>query len=152
MSATAISGSALRGRIDEVDAHEHALMSIGREVCPACQVQDAGLQVLAAARPELPVYVVSMDGDDDWSVREDLLWPRDIRVSRAATPALVLLHRGRAVATHHGALPAHDLDAWVAAILGPAASPVPPGVSDAEQAVLDRTAPRRAQHAAVKGR
>jgi hypothetical protein len=35
---------------------------------------------------------------------------------------------------------------------GPAATPVPEGISDAEQAVLDRTAARRAQHDAVKGR
>jgi thioredoxin-like negative regulator of GroEL len=147
----------LRGRdlgacIDEVDAAPMALMALGREVCPACQTLDASLAVLADARPDLPMYVVHMDGEDDWAVREALLWPRDIRVSRAATPAIALLRNGRAVATHQGALPAFQLDAWIAEWFGPAVSPVPRGIADAEQSVLDRTAARRAQHALVKDR
>lgn len=152
MSTTALTGAGLGEVISTIDAQPRALMAIGRAICPACQVLDAGLDLVAAARPDLPVYSVSMDTDADWAVREDLLWPRDIRVSRAATPAIVLLEHGRAVASHQGALPAHDLDAWVAQHFGPAATPVPPGISTAEQAVLDRTADRRAQHAAVKGR
>ena len=152
MTPRVISGRDLGACMDEVDAAPIALMALGREVCPACQMLDASLAVIADARPDLPVYVVNMDGDDDWAVREALLWPRDIRVSRAATPAIALLRNGHAVATRQGALPAFQLDAWIAEQFGPAASPVAEGIADAEQSVLDRTAERRAQHAVVKGR
>jgi hypothetical protein len=62
------------------------------------------------------------------------------------------MSRGAVVATRFGAIPAHGLDQWMDEHFGPAATPVPEGISDAEQAVLDRTAARRAQHDAVKGR
>ena len=152
MTAVVVQGRDLADCIDDIDAAPRALVAIGRAVCPACQMLDASLAVVADARPDLAMYVVNMDDHDDWAVREPLLWPREIRVSRAATPAMVLLEHGRVVATRQGAAPAHELDAWVADAFGPAATPVPSGIADAERAVLDRTAERRAQHAAVKGR
>lgn len=152
MTPQVINGRDLAGVIAGIDAAPQALMAIGRPVCPACQMLDASLAVIADARPDLPMYVVNMETDDDWAAREPVLWPRDIRVSRAATPAMVLLERGRVVASRQGAAPAFDLDAWIAGHFGPATTPVPEGIADGEQSVLDRTADRRAQHAAVKGR
>ena len=152
MSITTINARDLHRHIEAIDAEPRALMAMGRPVCPACQVLDAGLEVIADARPDLPVYVVNLETDDDWAARETVLWPRDIRVSRSTTPAMVLLQHGHVVARRQGAAPAHDVDGWIARHFGPAATPVAQGITDAEQAVLDRTTDRRAQHLAVKAR
>lgn len=152
MSITAVNARDLADHIAAIDAAPRALMSMGRPVCPACQVLDAGMQAIANARPDLPIYVVHLETDDDWAAREAVLWPRDIRVSRSTTPAMVLLEHGHVVARRQGAAPAHLVDRWIGEHFGPAATPVAEGVTDAEQRVLDRTTGRRAQHLAVKAR
>ena len=152
MSITVVNARDLADHMADVDAAPRALMAMGRPVCPACQVLDAGLQAIADARPDLPVYIVNLETDDDWAAREAVLWPRDIRVSRSATPAMVLLQHGRVVARRQGAAPAHIVDGWIAEHFGPATTPLANGLTAAEQDVLDRTTDRRAQHLAVKAR
>jgi hypothetical protein len=147
-----IDGRSLPGRMAEVEAAERAVVVIGRPVCPACQLTGASLEAIGEARPDVLLVFVEMWGPEDWAIRGDELWPRGISVSPSAVPAVALMEKGTVVATRHGAIPAHGLDAWIAESFGPAAVPVPEGVTGAEQAVLDRTAGRRAQHDAVKGR
>ncbi|GEM_PF-580958 len=147
-----IAGRHLAERIGDVDAAPAALIAIGRPVCPACQMLPASLAVIAQARPTLAMMLVDMADEDDWVVRETVLWPRGIHVSPAAIPVLALMVDGHVVATRQGSAPAADLDAWITQTLGGAKSPVPAGVADAERAVLQRTAARRAQHRTVKDR
>ena len=152
MSITTVNARDLAGRIEAIDTEPRVLMAMGRPVCPACQVLEAGLQAVATARPDLAIYVVNLETDDDWAAREAVLWPRDIRVSRSTTPAMVLLARGRVVARRQGAAPAHQVDEWISEHFGQSDTPVVEGLTDAEQHVLDRTSDRRAQHHAVKAR
>ncbi len=152
MTLVAIMGRDLPGHMAEVDAAPRAILAIGRTVCPACQMLDASLGVIGGARPDLAVFIVGMDTEEDWAIRETVLWPRDIRVSPAAVPAMVLLEHGHVVASRQGSAPAHELDAWVTERFGPPTTEVPIGIANAEQVVLDRTAARRAQHAIVKNR
>jgi hypothetical protein len=147
-----LDGRSLPARWDEIAVSDTAVLVIGRPVCPACQVTGASLEAIGAARPDVLLVFVEMWGPEDWAIRKDALWPRGIRVSPSAVPLVALLKAGTVVATRHGAIPAHGLDAWIAESFGPAANPVPEGITDAEQEVLDRTAGRRAQHNAVKGR
>lgn len=85
----------------------------------------------------------------DWDLRERLLWPRGIRVSRASVPSLTLLVEGRPAARRDGSAPAHLLDAWLAKRLGPAERPPAPGPSAGEEALLCELAPRRAQREGI---
>lgn len=147
-----IDGRSLAGRMPEITAAEHAVLVIGRPVCPACQVTGAGLDAIGRARPGLVMAFVEMWGPEDWRARTEPGWPEGVSVSPSAVPAIALMARGRVVATRFGAVPAHDLDQWMDGFFGPADTPVPEGISAGEQEVLDRTAARRAQHDAVKGR
>ena len=147
-----IDGRSLAGRMHEVAAADEAVLVIGRPVCPACQVTGAGLEALADARPRLLMAFVEMWGPEDWRARGEDGWPDGVSVSPSAVPATVLMRRGEVVAKRFGAVPAHDLDRWMDDHFGPADAPVPEGITAAEQEVLDRTAARRAQHDAVKGR
>lgn len=145
-------GRSLAARMPDIVAAEQAVLVIGRPVCPACQVTGAGLDAITQARPDVVVAFVEMWGPEDWRARHEPGWPDGVSVSPSAVPALALMRRGEVVATRFGAVPAHDLDGWMSEHFGPAESPVPEGVTAAEQEVLDRTAARRAQHSAVKGR
>ncbi|MSO43975.1 MAG: thioredoxin [Thermoleophilia bacterium] len=147
-----IRGADLADVVGQIQAAPRILMAIGRPVCPACQMATASMSVIRAARPDVMTVIVDMATEDDWAVRESVLWPWGIRVSPAAVPALVLMESGRVVATRQGAAPAADLDAWITEFFGPPVVPVRRGIADGEQAVLDRTAARRAQHGAVRGR
>lgn len=147
-----IDGRSLAARMAEVRGADQAVLVIGRPVCPACQVTGAGLEALADARPGLFMAFVEMWGPEDWRARGEDGWPEGVTVSPSAVPATVLMRRGEVVAKRFGAVPAHDLDRWMDEHFGPAANPLPEGITEAEQAVLDRTAARRAQHDAVKGR
>ena len=147
-----IDGRSLAGRMAEIAAADQAVLVIGRPVCPACQVTGAGLDAIGQARPDLVMAFVEMWGPEDWRARTAPGWPQGVSVSPSAVPAIALMAKGSVVATRFGAVPAHDLDAWMDEFFGPATSPVPPGISAGEQEVLDRTAARRAQHDAVKGR
>lgn len=147
-----IDGRNLPARMAEIEAVERAVVVIGRPVCPACQVTGASLEAIGEARPDVLLVFVEMWGPEDWAIRKDELWPRGISVSPSAVPAVVLMEKGVVVDTRHGAVPAHGLDDWISQSFGPSTHPVPEGLTDAEQAVLDRTAARRAQHDAVKER
>lgn len=147
-----IDGRSLAARMPEIGAADEAVMVIGRPVCPACQVTGAGLEALAEARPGVLLVFVEMWGPEDWRARGDDGWPAGVTVSPSAVPATVLMRGGDVVAKRFGAVPAHDLDRWMDEHFGPAQHPVPEGITEAEQAVLNRTAARRAQHDAVKGR
>jgi hypothetical protein len=140
---------ALIARVAEAD---HALVGLGIPRCPACMLLPASLGTLAAARPDLVIGLALFERPEDWEQREELLWPRGIRVSRSSVPVLALMHRGQAVATRMGGAPAHLLDRWLAEHLGPATTPVPEGATAAETATLDAMAARRAQQTVVKGR
>jgi hypothetical protein len=129
-------------RLEGADA---GLLALGIPRCPACAPLPATLAALAAARPGLPVAYAVLERPEDWALREPLLWPRGIRVGRASVPALALLRRGRAVAARHGGGPAAELDRWLAAHLGAAASPLPAGPTAAERAALEDGAARRSQ-------
>lgn len=147
-----VDGRSLATRMDDITSADQAVLVIGRPVCPACQVTGAGLEALGTARPGLLMAFVEMWGPEDWRARTEPGWPDGVSVSPSAVPAIALMKGGEVVATRFGAVPAHDLDRWMEEFFGPADTPVPPGISAAEQEVLDRTAARRAQHDAVKGR
>ncbi len=147
-----LDGRSLGARMPEITAAGDVLMVIGRPVCPACQVTGAGLDALATARPDLLVAFVEMWGPEDWRARGGAGWPQGVSVSPSAVPVIALIRDGEVIATRFGAVPAHGLDQWLDPYIGPAANPVPRGITAAEQEVLDRTAARRAQHDAVKGR
>lgn len=127
------------------------LLGLGIPRCPATILLPASLTAVAGARPDLPIALAILADAADWAVRETLLWPRDIRVSRSIVPVLVILRDGQAVATRHGGAPAHVIDTWLTAHIGPGDTPVAPELDD-ELRELERIAARRAQHAAVTGR
>lgn len=131
---------------------EHALIGLGMPRCPACMLLSPSLTAIARARPGLVVGTSMFDGPEDWERRAELLWPRDIHVSRSSVPLLVLLARGRPVASLRGGAPAHRLDAWLQEYLGPAEYPLPAGRDPGEQRTLDELSARRAQHRLVKER
>lgn len=147
-----IDGRSLAGRMDEIAAADEAVLVIGRPVCPACQVTGAGLEALAHARPRARQSSGPHISTNAMNSRGRAGWPDGVSVSPSAVPATVLMRRGEVVAKRFGAVPAHDLDRWMDDHFGPADAPVPEGITAAEQEVLDRTAARRAQHDAVKGR
>lgn len=138
--------------IDRVAGAPHALVALGIPRCPACMLLPASLSAIAAARPGLPIGIALFERPDDWELREALLWPRGIRVSRSSVPVLALLRDGEAVATRMGGAPAHMIDRWLEPHLGPAAHPLPDGPTEAETGTLDAMARRRAQQTVVKAR
>lgn len=142
----------LRELIARIADADRALVGLGIPRCPACMLLPASLGAVAAARPDLVVGLALFERPQDWDLREELLWPRGIRVSRSSVPVLALLSRGQAVATRMGGAPAHLLDRWLAEHLGAATSPVPEGTTASEAATLDAMSARRAQQTVVKGR
>lgn len=142
----------LRDLVARVADADHALIALGIPRCPACMLLPASLSAVAAARPGLPVGIALFERPEDWDLREELLWPRGIRVSRSSVPVLALLRSGEAVATRIGGAPAHLIDRWLDPHLGPAAIPVPEGPTEAEIGTLDAMSRRRAQQTVVKGR
>jgi len=138
--------------LERVQEAPHALIGLGIPRCPACMLLPATLRAIAGARPGLEVGIALFEHPGDWELRERLLWPRGIRVSRSSVPVLALLRQGTAEATHIGGAPAHMLDAWLAGHLGPAARPIPAEATADELATLDDMAARRAQQTIVKGR
>ena len=136
--------------LDRVADADAALISLGIPRCPACLLMPPSLRELARARPGLVVGMTVFDGPEDWAKRTDLLWPRDIHVSRSSVPVLALLRRGRTVATRPGGAPAYILDDWLTEHLGPPEHPIPRAPSSAETSTLDRITARRTQQQAVK--
>lgn len=142
----------LAGLVARLDREPHGLIALGIPRCSACQLLPTTLAVVAAARPELAVGMALLERPEDWALRDELLWPRGIRVSRASVPALALLRGGRAVSRRSGGGPAHEIDAWLARSLGPPRHPLPAAPTEAELAALAGTAPRRAQRRAARAR
>ena len=138
--------------VARLDRASVALIALGIPRCPACQVLPVTLAAVAAARPGLAVGHAVLASAEDWALRDELLWPRGIRVSRSSVPALALLRDGRAVARRAGGGPASSIDAWLAGELGPAERPLPEGPTAAERVAIASTAPRRAQRVAARGR
>ena len=138
----------LLARVAEGDA----LVGLGIPRCPACMLLPASLGAVACARPGLAVGLALFERPEDWELREELLWPRGIRVSRSSVPVIALLRGGQAVATRIGGAPAHLIDRWLEPHLGPAGHPLPAETTEAERATLDHMAARRAQQTVVKGR
>lgn len=135
--------------IGRVDGAAIALVGLGIPRCPASELLAASLPAIAASRPELTVGFALLDGDD-WRLRETLLWPRGIRVSRSSVPALSLLREGSTCAHRPGGGPAERIDDWLRDELGPPARPLDPGLTAREQQALAADPRRRAQHLAVK--
>lgn len=140
---------ALEALIGRVEGASTALVGLGIPRCPASELLAASLPTIAASRPALAVGFALLDGDD-WSLRETLLWPRGIRVSRSSVPALTLLRDGSACAHRPGGGPAERIDAWLRDVLGPPARPTGPGLTTRERKALEADPARRAQHLAVK--
>lgn len=138
--------------VRRIEDAEHAFIGLGIPRCPACMLLPASLGAISEARPGLTVGLALFREAADWDLREELLWPRGIRVSRSSVPVLAVLHRGTAVATRIGGAPAHMLDRWLDEHLGPAARPVTDTTTESERATLDAMAARRAQQTVVKGR
>lgn len=139
----------LTSAIRRVEIADRALLAVGRPACPACELLEVSLGVIAAARPDLVVVSIELATPEDWSARETLLWPRGIRVSRASMPTLVLLRDGAAVDHRHAGGPAAEIDAWLATYLGPGTTPLT-GVSAFEREALGEVEHLRRRHLALR--
>jgi len=135
-----------------VDESPVALLSLGIPRCPASRALEASLEAIAESRPDLPVARVVLSSPGDWALRETMLWPREIRVSRSSVPVLVVMRDGMRAALRHGSARAQVLDAWLSTEIGPPAHAVAGGITASESAVMEETAKRRTQHMDVKGR
>ncbi|MDX6646223.1 MAG: hypothetical protein QOK40_1950 [Miltoncostaeaceae bacterium] len=147
-----VAAEPLADALARLDAAPAGLLALGIPRCPACQLLPATLDAIAAARPGLAIALVVLATPADWALRETLLWPRGVRVSRSSVPVLALLRGGRALASRAGSAPAHLLDAWVAVTLGPPERPLPAGLTAGEQAALAGTGARRAQRLRIRER
>jgi hypothetical protein len=134
-----------------VDA-PHGLLALGMPGCAACMLLPASLAEIRRSRPALTIAIGEFSTIEDWAVREELLWPRGIRVSRSSVPALALLASGTVVASRPGGGPASVIDRWLEPLLGPAELPLPDGPTPAELAALDAVSGVIARHRAAKRR
>ncbi len=126
------------------------LLALGMPGCAACALLPASLAEIGRVRPGLTIAVGEFTSIDDWAVREELLWPRGIHVSRSSVPALALLVGGEVVASRPGGGPAFVIDRWLEGVLGPAAESLGGEPTPGELAALDAQAPVIARHRAVK--
>lgn len=149
MTVRIVEPIALDEAMAAADRAEFALVAIGRPACPACELLEATLGVIADARPGLTVVSAAMDTPADWSLRETLLWPRGISVSPASMPVLALLRAGEVVATRQGGGPAMVVDEWLTTHLGPAATPID-AVTSVEHHALEAVAALRARHLSAR--
>ncbi|MEQ8833515.1 MAG: hypothetical protein RIB67_03615 [Miltoncostaeaceae bacterium] len=127
-----------------------ALLGLGMPRCGACLLLPASLAEVVRVRPGLTAVMGEFRDLADWRLREELLWPRGIHVSRSSVPAMALLRAGEVVATRSGGGPAHVIDAWLTPHLGPAAHALPEAPTPAEHAAFAEAGPRIAQQRAVK--
>jgi len=135
-----------------LEGEERALLAVGIPGCPACRLLPATLAALRRARPSLAAGYTLLASPEEWALRERLLWPRGIRVSRGSVPVLVALRRGRALAQRPGSAPAHALDDWLTQAFGPPEIRLEAVPTEEERAALVAMAARRAQHEALRGR
>jgi hypothetical protein len=129
---------------------ERGLLGLGMPGCAACILLPASLAEVARSRPGLVVAMGEFASIDDWRWREQLLWPRGIRVSRSSVPALALLAGGEVIATRPGGGPAMVIDRWLEASLGPAEHPLGDEPTPAELEALGAVTGVIARHRAVK--
>lgn len=128
------------------------LLALGMPGCAACRLLPASLAEIARVRPGLAIAIGEFAGPDDWALREELLWPRGIHVSRSSVPALALLVGGEVVSSRPGGGPAFVIDRWLAEVLGPSPSPLAEEPTAGERAALEADAGLIARHRAAKGR
>ena len=136
--------------VEQAFAAPVALLALGIPVCPSCELLKVTLGAIGDARPTLRVLLATMDSQADWDARETVLWPRDIRISRASVPVLVLVQQGAVVESRHGGGPAASMDAWLTTLIGPPERPLATGLTDAEHEALDGLAGVRANILAAK--
>ena len=136
--------------LERASAAPRALLALGMPGCAACLLLPASLAEVARARPGLTIAIGEFATVEDWALRERLLWPRGIHVSRASVPAMALLEGGEVVATRPGGGPAAVIDAWLAERLGPAAHPVPEGLAPGEAEALEGLSDLVGRHRSVK--
>lgn len=134
-----------------VDA-PRGLLALGMPGCAACRLLPASLAEIARTRPDLTIAIGEFASIEDWGVREQLLWPRGIRVSRSSVPAMALLVGGEVVATRPGGGPAFVVDRWLEPLLGPSGHRFEEHPTPGELAALESQAGVIAGHRAVKGR
>lgn len=133
-----------------VTGASHGLLALGMPRCAACMLLPASLAEISRARPDLAIAIGEFATLEDWGLRERLLWPRGIHVSRSSVPALALLAYGSVVASRPGGGPASVIDRWLKAELGPAEHPLGNDPTAGELAALDALAGRIAHHRSVK--
>lgn len=147
---TPIEPTPLVDAVDQAFAAPVALLALGIPVCPSCELLKVTLGAIADARPDVRVLLATMDTQADWDARETVLWPRDIRISRASVPVLVLVQQGAVVESRHGGGPAAALDTWLTTHLGLPQHELALGLTDAEHQALDGMATVRANILAAK--
>lgn len=123
--------------LERVAAAPVGLLGLAMPLCGACLLLPASFAEIARVRPGITVAIGEFADVADWRLRETLLWPRGIHVSRASVPAMALLIDGRTVATRPGGGPACVIDAWLTPHLGPAERALPDGPTAAERRALD---------------
>jgi len=128
------------------------VLALGIPRCPATMLLVPSLEMIAAARPDLPIALGILESPADWASRDETLWPRGIHISRSIVPIVAVLRDGHAVATRRGGAPAYVIDEWLTSVIGSGRTPIADSLSEDESAQLASLARRRAQHAAVKGR
>lgn len=133
-------------------AAPNGLLALGMPGCAACMLLPASLVEVARVRPGLTIAIGEFATLEDWALREKLLWPRGIHVSRSSVPALALLAHGEVVASRPGGGPAFVIDRWLEDTLGPPSRPFGDAPTAGELAALDAQAGLIAQHRAVKSR
>lgn len=141
----------LADAVAQVVAAPVGLLALGRPGCPACELLEVTLGIVAAVRPGLVVASAELDTPEEWAQRESLLWPRGIRVSRASMPTLVLLREGRAQDHRHAGGPAAQIDEWLTDHLGPGDITLT-GVSEVERRALSDVAALRERHLDLRAR
>ena len=127
-----------------------ALLALGIPLCPSCELLSASLAVVREARPGLHVEVAALAAPEEWALREALLWPLGIHVSRASVPVLALFVDGAVAGTRQGGGPASVIDTWLAATLGPPTHPVV-DIADTEVERLADLASLRGRRLAARG-
>ena len=142
----------VREALAAVVAAPRALLALGMPGCAACMLLPVSLMEVSRVRPDLTIAIGEFATIEDWAVREELLWPRGIRVSRSSVPALALLVDGRTIGSRPGGGPAFVIDRWLDTVLGPSPHSFHDQPTPAELAALDSHAGVIAQHRAVKRR
>lgn len=128
------------------------LLALGVPGRAACRLLPASLAEVQRVRPDLTIAIGEFRGVEDWGAREELLWPRGIRVSRSSVPAMALLVDGEVIASRPGGGPAFVIERWLGPLLGLSPHRFGDHPTAGEVAALDAQAQVIARHRAVKHR